>query len=118
MTFEGLNFDILVGLTAPLAGYYFFSGNTSLRWGIIWNLAGLGLLSTIVVISILSAPVPIRVFWNEPANTVVAYLPFIWLPGFVVPVALALHVFSLQQLRAKASNKKINTSVVLPKVRQ
>jgi len=35
---------------------------------------------------------------NEPANTMIAHLPFIWLPAFVVPVAYFLHIVSLKQL--------------------
>jgi hypothetical protein len=34
---------------------------------------------------------------NEPANTVIAYFPFVWLPGFVVPVAYTLHLLSIKK---------------------
>ena len=98
MTFEGRNFDILVGLTAPFAAYFFFRKELKVRWGVLWNIFGLALLLNIVTIAILSTPTPFRMFLNEPANTFVTNVPFIWLPGFVVPVALALHVFSLIQL--------------------
>jgi hypothetical protein len=99
MTFEGLNYDILVGLTAPVVACFCF---TIKKWSrtvaIIWNFFGLALLLNIVVISVLSAPVPFRVFMNEPANTFVAQLPFVWLPAFVVPVAYWMHILSLKQL--------------------
>ncbi|KAA5547531.1 hypothetical protein [Adhaeribacter rhizoryzae] len=98
MTFEGRNFDILVGLTAPLAGYFFFQEKLNFRWGLLWNIFGLALLLNIVTVAILSTPTPFRVFLNEPANTFVTVAPFIWLPGFLVPVALAMHVFSLLQI--------------------
>jgi hypothetical protein len=100
MTFEGLNFDILVGLTAPLVALY-LSRNPSRRVvGVVWNLLGLALLINIVTIAMLSAPTPLRVFMNEPANTIIAQWPFIWLPGFVVPMAFLFHLFSLKQLLA------------------
>jgi hypothetical protein len=99
MTFEGLNYDILVGLTAPVVACFCF---TIKKWSrtvaIIWNFFGLALLLNIVVISVLSAPVPFRVFMNDPANTFVAQLPFVWLPAFVVPVAYWMHILSLKQL--------------------
>jgi hypothetical protein len=99
MTFEGLNYDILVGLSAPVIAYFCF---TRKRWtrsiALIWNFFGLALLLNIVVISVLSAPVPFRVFMNEPANTFVAELPFVWLPAFVVPVAYWMHILSIKQL--------------------
>ena len=99
MTFEGLNWDILVGLTAPIFGYYCFVKNSwSKTVAIIWNIAGLALLANIVTIAILSMPTPARVFMNEPANTIVAEFPFIWLPGILVVIAYVFHIISLRQL--------------------
>ncbi len=99
MTFEGLNFDVLTGITAPLAAYL-LTARPGWRRPLLlgWNLAGLALLATIVVISILSLPTPLRVFTNEPANTIVTRFPFIWLPGFLVPLAYTLHFFALRKL--------------------
>ena len=106
MTFEGFNYDIIVGLTAFMAGIVFFGRNRYRRFeAIIWNSFGLILLFNIVVISFYSTPSPYRIFMNEPANRIIAYFPFIWLPGFLVPVALAMHVFSLKQLLFMPKNK-------------
>jgi hypothetical protein len=103
MTFEGHNFDILVGLTAPLIAYFcFIKKSWPHQLAVIWNILGLLLLANIVVVSILSAPVPFRVFMNEPANTFIAHLPFVWLPSFVVPVAYWMHILSLKQLLMKS----------------
>jgi len=99
MTFEGFNYDIVVGLTALLAGGIFFRKNHYRRFeAIIWNVFGLALLVNIVVIAFLSAPSTFRVFMNEPSNEIVAYFPFVWIPGFFVPYAFAMHLFSLKQL--------------------
>jgi hypothetical protein len=101
MTFEGLNYDILVGLTAPVVAYFCFTRKIWPRSvAIVWNFFGLGLLLNIVVISVLSAPVPFRMFMNEPANTFVAGVPFVWLPAFVVPMAYWMHILSIKQLIA------------------
>jgi hypothetical protein len=99
MTFEGLNFDVLTGVTAPLAAYL-LTARPGWRRPILlgWNVMGLALLATIVVISILSLPTPLRVFPNEPANTIVTRFPFIWLPGFLVPLAYTLHFFALKRV--------------------
>lgn len=98
MTFEGLNFDVLTGLTAPLAAYL-LTARPRWRRSILlgWNAAGLALLAAIVTVSILSLPTPMRVFTNEPANTIVTRFPFIWLPGFLVPLAYTLHFFALRR---------------------
>lgn len=103
MTFEGRNYDVLVGLSAPLIAYLGFrKGSSNYMVGLIWNLCGLALLFNIVVISVLSSPGKLRYFMNEPANTFVTYYPYIWLPGFLVPLALFLHLASIRQLILKA----------------
>ena len=90
---------VLVGLSAPFIAFY-MSRNPSRKKivGVTWNILGLDFLINIVTIAILSAPTPFRIFMNEPANTIIAGWPFIWLPGFVVPAAFMLHIFSLKQL--------------------
>ena len=63
-----------------------------------WNLVGLALLINIVTIAVLSAPLPIRMFHNEPANTLVAFFPYIWLPTFLVQAALGGHLLVFRYL--------------------
>jgi hypothetical protein len=53
----------------------------------------------IVVLALLSAPLPFRLFTNEPANTIIATLPYIWLPAFLVPAALFGHLLVFRYLR-------------------
>lgn len=101
MTFEGRNWDILTGISAIPVAWLIFKNRLDKRLIILWNVAGLILLFNIVCIAVLSTPTPLRVFMNEPANTVVAYYPFVWLPGFVVPVAYALHFFSIKKAFAR-----------------
>lgn len=98
MTFEGRNFDIIVGISAPIIAYLAFRGKISRKGLIIWNVIGLGLLLNIVTIAILSTPSPWRIFMNEPANYIVTYFPVAWLPGFLVPLAYYLHFLSIKQL--------------------
>lgn len=96
MTYEGLNFDIITGLTAPIAAYLVWRGGRHARLArIAWNVLGLALVLTITVVSILCAPTVIQVFTSGPSNTFVAEAPFIWLPGFIVPSAILLHLLSL-----------------------
>ena len=100
MSFEGRNFDVLAGLTAPFAAYFLVRFRVVL---IIWNFLSLGLLINIVTIAILSLPSPIRYFMNEPANTIVTYFPYVLLPGLLVPLAYGLHFLSLRQLMMRKS---------------
>ncbi|MEQ8413109.1 MAG: hypothetical protein RIB71_01535 [Imperialibacter sp.] len=99
MTFEGRNWDILVGLTAIPAGLFYFGRNRfKTSFAIAWNIGGLLLLLNIVTIAVLSMPTPFRVFMNDLANEIVATFPFILLPGILVPLAFSLHVLSLRQV--------------------
>ncbi len=101
MTFEGLNYDIIVGLTAPMAGLVFFGRNRYHRFqAVLWNVFGVALLLNIIAVSLMSLPPesPLHVFDVTPANRFVADFPFIWIPGFIVPFALLLHLLSLKQL--------------------
>lgn len=102
LTFEGINYDILSGITAPFIAItisYFKDKSHSIA--IIWNLAALGLLIHIVVCAILSAPFPFQKFAFEQPNLAVFYFPYVWLPGFVVPAVLFAHLISLVKLFSK-----------------
>lgn len=99
MTFEGENLDIITGVLALPVGYYCFVRKS---WppsvAIAYNFIGLLLLLNILIIAVLSMPGPWRFFMNEPANSIVAHFPFIYLPGLLVPLAYSMHIFSLRQL--------------------
>jgi hypothetical protein len=99
MTLEGRNFDILIGLSAPFIAYFCFTKKSCPKiTALLWNAAGLLLLTNILVIAILSTPSPMRKFFNEPSNTMIAYFPYIWLPALIVPFAYLLHILSFKQI--------------------
>lgn len=107
MSFEGRNFDIFVGLTGPLMGLLVSKGKVSKSGLITWNIVGLGILTNIVAIAMLSTPTPIRMFFNEPANTIVATFPSVLLPAFLVPLAYTLHFFSIKQALSAEGVKQL-----------
>ncbi|WP_018477864.1 hypothetical protein [Pontibacter roseus] len=99
MTFEGRNWDVLTGLTAPLAAYVCFGqGRKRRQLALIWNLVGMALLLNIISVAMLSTPSPFRMFFNEPANTIVATFPTVLLPALLVPIAYTMHLFSIQKI--------------------
>ena len=99
LTFEGRNFDILSGLTAPLIAWLAFrGGKTNRPLLIVWNLLALGLLLNIVTTAILSLETPFQQFAFDQPNRGVLYFPFIWLPAIIVPVVFVSHFVSLWQL--------------------
>jgi hypothetical protein len=97
ITFEGRNFDILVGLTAPLAAWLARSGRGSPRLLAGWNLLGLGVLANTIFTVVTSTPGPQHLAWPGEPFTAIAAWPMVWLPAFLAPLAIALHVVSLQQ---------------------
>ena len=107
MTFQGFNMDIIAGVTACFAGIVFFGKSRVLKpESIIWNIFGIFLLINILFIATISTPSPFQIFKNEPVNTFIAAFPFIWIPGFLVPFALAMHLFSLKQVLVIERKKK------------
>ena len=96
MTFEGRNFDILSGITAPVV--YFYRKRLSRTLLLVWNFACLGLLVNIVFNSLLSAPTPFQQFAFDQPNIAVQYFPFVLLPSVVVPLVLFAHLASIRQL--------------------
>lgn len=99
MTFEGRNFDIIAGITAPIIAYFGFTKmKLNRKILLLWNFICLGLLTNIVVNAIFSAPSPIQKFAFEQPNIAILNFPFSWLPTFIVPIVLFGHLTSIRQL--------------------
>ena len=104
MTFEGRNFDVLAGLTAPFVYYFGFVKKIMDRKIIVlWNVLSLALLLNIVVNALLSAPLPFQQFAHEQPNIAIVYFPFILLPAFVVPIVLFSHLATIKRFLSKTT---------------
>jgi hypothetical protein len=107
ITFEGRNVDILVGVTAlPIAWLCVVRRRWPPAVAALWNVAGIAILANVVVHALLSAPTPFQAIWTDPPTTIIATLPYIWLPGFLVPLAFSLHVASLRALAGAAGRAR------------
>ncbi|MEO5562917.1 MAG: hypothetical protein ABIR18_05765 [Chitinophagaceae bacterium] len=99
MTFEGRNFDIFSGITAPFIAYF---GYTKLKFNrsilLLWNFICLALLLNIVINAIFAAPFPFQKFAFDQPNIAVLYFPFVWLPAFIVPAVLLSHLANIRNL--------------------
>ena len=99
MTFEGRNWDILAGITAPIVAYWGIrKGKMNRSALLVWNILCLGLLFNIVVHAILALPTPLQQIAFDQPNRAVIYFPYIWLPGVIVPMVLFSHLASIRQL--------------------
>lgn len=103
MTFEGTNFDIVSGLSAPLVWAYLRYSKSPHRWVLpAWNLLCLALLANIVVTAVLSLPGPMQVMNHAMPNRLVLTGPYVLLPAVVVPVVLFAHLCVLLRPRSVA----------------
>lgn len=106
MTYEGWNFDILSGITAPIIFWLAFRhGKTNRTLLIVWNIFALALLINIVTIAIRSLDSPFNNIPFEQQNRALLYFPFIWLPAIIVPIVLFSHLASLWNLLRVESGK-------------
>jgi hypothetical protein len=99
MTFEGRNFDIIAGITAPVIYYFGYVKNSISKPILIaWNVICVGLLLNIVVVAILSVNTPFQQFGFTQPNIAIAHFPFNWLACVIVPLVLLAHLVCLRKL--------------------
>ena len=98
MSWSGRNFDIVSGVTGLLLGLTLLRGARASRGVVLgWNILGLALLANIVVVAVLATPVFHR--FGAPTNVLPSEFPWIWLPSFLVQVALGSHLLVFRRLR-------------------
>lgn len=99
MTLEGQNIDLLVGITAPVIALLVARPRT---WtpllALVWNAASLLILFNTIRVAFQSVPGAFYDPTMQPANTIVSQPPFIWLPAFIVPVAVLGHAIALAKV--------------------
>lgn len=98
MTFEGGNFDLFSGFTAPIVYYFgFVKKKLSRTVLIVWNFICLALVINASVHAVISLP-------NFPGGSVgqpdiaLGIFPFTLLPAVVVPLVLFAHLASIRNL--------------------
>ncbi len=103
MTFMGLNFDILIGVSALiiLIATNIFKFRLTKNILLIWNWIGLLFLMNIVVIAVLSAPLPFQQMSFDRPNIAVLSFPYVLLPSYIVPVVFLAHIITIKHLGIK-----------------
>jgi hypothetical protein len=92
--------DVIVGMTAPWVANQ-LDKPAGKRIAIVFNLFGLADLVVAVGLGIMTSPGPLRVFHTTPTSEFATHFPLALVPGFLVPLAFALHIVSLWQLFRK-----------------
>jgi len=102
MTWTGLNYDVLTGITALVLIPF---ASKLPKWALhAWNTAGFLLLFLVVAVAIASLPTAFQQL--KPDNVWVAYFPFIWLPTILVSFALLGHLVLFRKLRFESLAEK------------
>jgi len=101
MTFSGWNFDVIIGISAGIILIYELVTNKVLarKSFIVWNYIGLLFLSFIVIIAILSSPLPIQQFAFEQPNVALFQFPYCFLPTCIVPIVFISHFLLIKHLK-------------------
>lgn len=92
MTFEGRNYDIVMGITAPIIGWLYLKKKINKPILLLWNFVGLILILFILINGILSTELPFQQFGFEQPNRGMNYFPFILLPSTIVPIVIWTHI--------------------------
>ncbi|MFL5515272.1 MAG: hypothetical protein ACJ8DJ_03890 [Gemmatimonadales bacterium] len=99
MTWSGRNLDVLSGITGLLLGLALLRGVRVPRAVVLgWNILGLTLLANIVAVAVLATPA-LHLFAGGPPNLLPSTFPWVWLPSFLVQVALGSHLLVFRRLR-------------------
>jgi hypothetical protein len=102
MTYEGTNFDLFSGLTAPVVAYLCFrSGSVKTKLLLSWNIICLLLLLNVLITSALATPFPFQMLSLDQPNVAILYFPFNLLPTVVVPLVLFSHLVAIYKLTRK-----------------
>jgi hypothetical protein len=103
--------DIAIGAAAlPIALWVARQPDTARGALLIWNSLGLADLVIAVSLGALSAPGSIRVFFDDPSSALIASIPWILIPCFLVPSLSFVHlVVFYRMLGARAA---VNSAVL------
>jgi hypothetical protein len=103
LTFAGANIDIYIGLSAPLIAWSSTRGRWGLKLASVWNILGLLALLNVVTRAVLTAPGPLNLIHTEVPDRMIGTLPFLFIPGFFVPLAVVLHLLAMRTISSRPS---------------
>lgn len=107
ITYAGGNWDIVIGLSAPIVAYLYAQQRIGERIVLAWNILGLATLANVALRALLTAPGALNFVHAEIPNTAIGTFPFTYIPGFLAPLALVLHVMAIRALHAKLRLRRL-----------
>jgi hypothetical protein len=102
LTFAGANVDIYIGASAFVIAWLTMRGRSGQRLALLWNVLGLLSLVNVLARAVLTAPGPLNLIHVEVPNRMIGRFPFMFIPGFFVPLAVVLHVLAIRSIASHA----------------
>jgi len=94
--------DIVVGLTAlPVAWLVARGAALAKPIALVWNIAGSADLIAAVSLGVMSSPGQLRMIFGDVSSAIMPTLPWLLIPGFVVPLLFATHLAIFYRLRSE-----------------
>jgi hypothetical protein len=106
LTFAGANVEIYIGASALVIAWLSIRGRWGQRLALLWNILGLLSLANVVIRAVLTAPGPLNLIHAEVPNRMIGTFPFMFIPGFFVPLAVVLHVLAIRSIASHAISVK------------
>ena len=103
-TFEGINYDILVGISALIVAYLVQKNKIGTQAIFIWNVISLAIL-TVTVYAFISSYYFSDFLVNNQKLAFIK-MPYVLLPAVLLPFAIFYHVVSIRQLVLKTKMTK------------
>jgi hypothetical protein len=101
--------DVIVGLLAPVVGFaYAYSPTRAAGLLRAWNLLGIGDLIVAVATGFLTSPSRFQMLALDSPNVLITAFPLAMIPVFLVPLAVLLHLASLQKLRQSETGSRLS----------
>lgn len=92
--------DIAVGLAAgPVAWAVFRNGAAARLKALVWNTLGLLDLIVAIGLGVVSSPGPLQLIFKAPGSAIMTTLPWLLIPGFLVPLLAATHLAVFYRLK-------------------
>jgi hypothetical protein len=111
LTLAGGNVEILIGISAPVIALIATRGTAGRRIALAWNVIGLLSLLNVATRAVLTAPGPLNLIHAELPNVAMGMFPFSYIPGFMAPLAMMLHVLAFRAIRAANATPAAATSL-------
>lgn len=103
VTIEGYNFDMILGFTAPLVAFLAFGKKIiSKKILVLWNYLGLAVLASVIFVFMTTVYFP-EFYGSNSTLMPFAFTtyPYTLIAGFLMPIAVFIHVLSIVQLQNK-----------------